>query len=358
PFFAAKRLLPAHPVHLQLAAHFADFGGWQRPECYPRNGESEQQAIEREVLAVRNGVGVFDNSPIGKIEVRGPDAAEFLNRFYINNIASLSVGKVRYGLMLNENGIIIDDGVVVRLAESHYLVHTTSGGAGRITEMMEEWLQCEWPGLRVMIDDCTTQWANFTLAGPKARDLLKSLGTDIDISASALPHMTVACGTVMGLQARVVRVSFSGEPSFEINIPARSAAGFLLAVLELGHEFNICPYGVESLMVLRLEKGYLHLGSDTDGSSTPDDVGWGQVARNKTSDFIGKRSLFRSFNQDPNRRQLVGLEPLDARHRIQPGAHLLLGENRTAPATTDGWVTSACYSPNLQRQIALGVLAG
>lgn len=358
PFFAAKRWLPAHPVHLQLAAHFADFGGWQRPECYPRNGESEQQAIEREALAVRSGVGVFDNSPIGKIEVRGPDAAEFLNRFYINNIASLGVSKVRYGLMLNENGIIVDDGVLVRLSEHHYLVHTTSGGASRITEMMEEWLQCEWPGLRVMIDDCTTQWANFTLAGPKARDVLDKLGTDIDISASALPHMTAACGMVMGLQARIVRVSFSGELSFEINVPARHAAGFLQAVLELGKEFDICPYGVESLMVLRLEKGYLHLGSDTDGSSTPDDVGWGQVVRNKATDFIGKRSLFRSFNQDPDRRQLVGLELLDTNQKIQPGAHLLLGENRLAPATTDGWVTSACYSPNLQRQIALGVLAG
>jgi sarcosine oxidase subunit alpha len=357
-FFTAPRLLPAHQVHSQLGAHFADFGGWQRPECYPRSGESEQQAIEREALAVRCGVGVFDNSPIGKIEVRGPDAAEFLNRFYINTVPSLPVGKARYGLMLNENGIIIDDGVFVRLAENHFLVHTTSGGAGRITEKMEEWLQCEWPDLRVLIDDCTVQSANFTIAGPKARELLTNLGTDIDLSAAALPNMAAASGQVLGLQARIVRVSFSGELSFEINIPARHAAGFLREVLEKGKEFEICPYGVETLMVLRLEKGYLHLGSDTDGSSTPDDVGWGQVARNKPGDYIGKRSLFRSSNLDANRQQLVGLEPVEADRKFEPGAHLLLGENRQPPAKTDGWVTSSCYSPNLKRHIGLGVLSG
>jgi sarcosine oxidase subunit alpha len=357
-FFAAKRQLPAHALHQALGAHFADFGGWQRPEYYPRPGESEQQTIAREVLAVRAGVGIFDNSPIGKIEVRGPDAAEFLNRFYVNNVPSLAIGKARYGLMLNDNGIIVDDGVFVRLGENHFLVHTTSGGAARITEQMEDWLQCEWPHLRVLVDDCTSQWANFTLAGPKARDVLAKLGTDIDLSPEALPHMAAACGLVMGLQARVVRVSFSGELSFEINIPARHGTEFLKVALHQGEEFGICPYGVESLMVLRLEKGYLHLGSDTDGSSTPDDVGWGRVARSKSTDYIGRRSLFRSANQDPNRQQLVGLEPLDAAQELQPGAHLLAGENRQAPAKTEGWITSGCYSPNLQRHIGLGVLAG
>jgi sarcosine oxidase subunit alpha len=357
-FFAPERLLPAHFVHQELNGHFEDFGGWHRPECYLQSCETEQQAIQREALAVRQGVGVFDNSPIGKIEVRGPDAAEFLNRFYINNVLTLKTGKVRYGLMLSENGIIIDDGVFVRLAENHFLVHTTSGGAARITEMMEEWLQCEWPHLQVLIDDTTTQWANFTLAGPKARDLLARLGTDVDISSEAMPHMSAACGQVMGLEARVVRVSFSGELSFEINIPARHAAAFLQAVLAQGKDLGITPYGIESLMVLRLEKGYLHLGSDTDGASTPDDVGWGFVARKKEADYIGKRSLFRPANQDENRQQLVGLAPLDENQALEPGAHLLLGENRQAPAKTDGWVTSACYSPTLKRHIALGVLSG
>jgi len=356
-FYAPRRYLPAHAVHQKLNARFEDYG-WQRPDCYPRDGETDHQAILREARTVRIQAGVFDNSPIGKLEVRGPDAAEFLNRVYINNVLSLKTGHCRYGLMLNENGVIIDDGVFIRLASDHFLLNTTSAGVARIHSMLEEWLQCEWPELQVVVDDVTSQWANFTVAGPAARQVIEALGPDMDISSEALPHMTCATGTVAGLQARLVRVSFSGEPSFEINVPARAAGGFLEAILEAGKPFGIAPYGVEALMILRTEKGYLHVGSDTDGSSTPDDVGWGPVARNKTTDFIGKRSLFRQANQDPERKQLVGLEPLDSEQKLRPGGHLLIGENREPPAETDGWITSACYSPNLERYIALGVLKG
>jgi len=354
-FYAPRRYLPAHTIHQQLNAQFEDYG-WQRPDCYPRPGESPEQAIHREAKAVRTSVGVFDNSPIGKLEVRGPDAAEFLNRVYINNVLTLQPGHARYGLMLNENGVIIDDGVFVRLAGDHFLVHTTSGGVARIGAMMEEWLQCEWTNLQVVVDDMTTQWANFTIAGPKARDVLTALSTDIEISASALPHMTAATGTVAGLSARVVRVSFSGELSFEINVSARQGPAVFEAILEAGKPFDITPYGIEALMVLRTEKGYLHVGSDTDGASTPDDVGWGYVARNKATDYIGKRSLFREGNMEQGRKQFVGLEPLDPNQHIQPGGHLLIGKDRQPPAKTDGWITSACFSPNLERYIALGVL--
>jgi len=356
-FFAPRRYLPAHTLHQKLNAHFDDYG-WQRPDCYPRKGESVEDAINREARAVRECVGVFDNSPIGKIEVRGPDAAEFLNRVYMNNVLTLKICQARYGLMLNENGVIIDDGVFVRLAENHFLVHTTSGGVARISAMMEEWLQCEWTDLRVLIDDATTQWANFTIAGPKAREVLGKLGTDIDISADAMPHMSAATGLVSGLDARIVRVSFSGELSFEINIPARHGRDFLQAILDAGEAFNIEPYGVETLMLLRTEKGYLHVGSDTDGVSTPDDVGWGHVARKKATDYIGKRSLFRSGNQARDRKQFVGLMPVDHGQAIRPGGHLLIGENRQPPAETDGWVTSAVYSPHLDHHIALGMLKG
>jgi sarcosine oxidase subunit alpha len=354
-FYAPRRFLPAHTVHASLNGQFEDYG-WQRPDCYPQPGESVEAAIRREVLAVRNAVGVFDNSPIGKLEVRGPDAAEFLNRLYINNVLTLEEGHVRYGLMLNENGVIIDDGVFVRLAADHFLVNTTSGGVARIAAMMEEWLQCDWRDLRVLVDDTTTQWANFTIAGPRARQVILALGTDIDVSARSLPHMSAATGTIAGLAARIVRVSFSGEASFEVNVPARSACGFLEAVLKAGRPLGIAPYGVEPLMVLRTEKGYLHVGSDTDGSSTPDDVGWGRVARAKQADYIGKRSLFRPANLESGRKQFVGLEPLDPDQRMQPGAHLLTGKDRKPPAETDGWVTSACFSPTLERTVALGVL--
>jgi sarcosine oxidase subunit alpha len=355
--YAMRRLLPAHTVHQRLQGRFEDYG-WQRPDCYPRPGEPARDAVRREVLAVRSGVGVFDNSPIGKLEVRGPDAARFLDRVYINNVPGLAVGRARYGLMLNENGVIIDDGVFVRLAMDHFLLNTTSGGVGRVGAMLEEWLQCEWPDLRVLIDDQTTQWANFTLAGPRARAVLAALGTDVDLAPAALPHMAAAEGSVAGLRARVIRVSFSGEASFEVNVPARHAGGFLEAVLDAGAAHGITPYGVESLMVLRAEKGYLHVGTDTDGATTPDDVGWGAVARRKPGDFIGKRSLFRAANLSAERKQFVGLEPLDADQALRPGGHLLLGANRQPPALTDGWVTSACFSPTLGRHIALGLLRG
>ena len=354
-FYAPRRYLPAHVLHADLGAHFEDYG-WQRPDCYPGRGESPQQAIHREALAVRQSVGIFDNSPIGKIEVRGPDAAEFLNRMYMNNALTLQAGRVRYGLMLNENGVIIDDGVFALLREGHFLVNTTSAGVARIVTWMEQWLQCDWPDLRVLVDDVTTQWANFTIAGPRSRELLKRLGTDIDLAAETMPHMSIASGTVAGLKARVARVSFSGEMSFEINLPARKATAFMQAALEAGKPLGITPYGIEALMILRLEKGYLHVGSDTDGSSTPDDVGWGEVARRKAGDFIGRRSLFRTGNQDPDRKQLVGLEAVSTDQAIAAGAHLLAGENRQPPAVTDGWVTSAAYSPKLGRYIALGVL--
>ena len=355
-FYAARRYLPAHRVHQVLQATFEDYGGWQRPDYYALRGESAEDSIQREVRAVRSGVGVFDNSPIGKIEVRGPDAAEFLNRFYINQVPTLPSGRVRYGLMLNENGVIVDDGVFCRLAENHFLVNTTSAGVAHIVSGFEEWLQCEWPELRVLINDVTTQWANFTFAGPRARELLQSLDGTIDFSAGALPHMALAAGQLTGLDVRIVRVSFSGEPSFEVNLPANRASSFLAGILQTGEKLNLTPYGIEALMILRLEKGYLHVGSDSDGQTTPDDVGWGQVARNKQADFIGRRSLSRPGNLDPDRRQLVGLLAVKKGQAIRPGGHLLLGEKRDAPAESDGWITSAAFSPTLGHYVALGML--
>ena len=307
---------------------------------------------------MRNSVGVFDNSPIGKIEIQGPGAGELLNRVYVNNALNLKDGRARYGLMLNENGVILDDGVFVKLTTDHYLIHTTSGNAGRISEWLEEWLQCEWVDLEAMVTDVTTQWANFTLAGPNARAVLQRLKTDIDLAADAFPHMSARMGTISGAPARIVRVSFSGESSYEINVPAGYGPALLERIDEVGAEFEIVPYGVEALMVLRVEKGYLHLGSETDGTTSPDDVGWGPVARRKATDFIGKRSLARPENLREDRLQLVSLKAAQTGQVIQAGAHILMGENRHPPARTDGWVTSACFSPNLGDYVALGMLRG
>lgn len=356
-FYAPRRILPAHRVHQRLGARFEDYG-WQRPDCYPHPGESLTDAIRREVRTVRNGVGVFDNSPIGKLEVRGPDAATFLGRVYVNRVDNLPPGRARYGLMLNENGVIHDDGVFVRWAEDRFTLHTTSAGATRVCALLEEWLQCEWPQLQVLVDDLTSQWANFTVAGPRSRELLQTLGTDIDLAPATLPHMAAVSGRVAGFPVRVVRVSFSGELSYELNVAAGHAEHLLERLLEAGAPLGVAPYGIESLMVLRLEKGYLHVGSDTDGSSTPDDVGWGPVARARAGDFIGKRSLQRSGNLDPDRRQFVGLEPLQPDRPLRPGAHLLTGPEAHPPGDSQGWLTSACWSPTLERWIALGVLRG
>jgi len=355
-FYAPNRYLPAHRVHQRLDAVFAEYGAWLRPDYYPRENESPENAIQREVQSVRETVGIFDNSPIGKIEVCGPNAAEFLNRIYVNNIHSLGAGRSCYGLMLNENGVIMDDGVCSRLSDDHFLVNTTSGGVSRIMALFEEWLQCGWRDLSVLADDVTTQWANFTIAGPNARGLLEKLGTDIDVSPEAFPHMSLARGTLAGEHVRIVRVSFSGEASFEVNLRAGRSNHFLARVLQEGHAFGLTPYGIEALMVLRLEKGYFHVGSDTDGDTTPDDVGWGRRARGKSADYIGKRSLLRPANLDSGRRQLVGLVAQHPGQVIRAGGHLLSGADRHAPAATDGWITSAAFSPHLARYIGLAML--
>jgi sarcosine oxidase subunit alpha len=325
-----------------------------RPACYPRGGESAEAAICREALAVRQSAGLFDASPLGKIEVAGPDAARFLDKFYINNLATLETGRTRYGLMLNESGVVIDDGTVARLGEQHYVITTTSGGAGRIAAWLEEWRQCEWPDLEVFVTPVTTQWATFALAGPRSREILARLPTDFDIDPAAFPHLHVRTGRLCGVPTRLYRVSFSGELGFEINVPARYGTDLWKRLLDAGQEFSLTPYGIETVLLLRLEKGFLHVGLDTDGTTSPADVGWGEVALKKKADYIGKRSLIRPDNVRSDRLQLVGLS-MPASDVLVPGAHLRL------PGTTegsDGWVTSAAKSPILGKSIALAMLRG
>lgn len=354
PRYAPRRLLPAHAEHEVQGAHWWEAGGWMRPACYPRTGESLHHAVQREAAAVRAGVGIFDASPLGKIEVTGADAAKFLDRFYINDVLTLETGRVRYGLMQNESGVIIDDGTIARLAADRFVVTTTSGGAGRIALWLEEWRQCEWPDLKVFVTPVTTQWATVALAGPRAREVLARFDTDIALDAMSFPHMSVREGRLAGVATRLYRVSFSGELGYEINVPARYGAALWRELLAAGLEFDIVPYGIETVLLLRLEKGFLHVGADTDGTTAPADIGFGEIAARKKSDFIGKRSLRRSDNLRPDRMQLVGLSADDAKVLV-PGAHLRL------PGTSegsDGWVTSAGVSPALGRPIALAMLRG
>jgi sarcosine oxidase subunit alpha len=351
-FYAPAKLLPAHEWHAARGAEFDDYGGWMRPAYY---GNDREACIVREALKVRESVGLFDGSPLGKIEVKGPDAAEFLNRIYVNTVPTLKPGKVRYGLMLDENGIVIDDGVFIRLADEHFLINTTSGHADRIAGWLEEWHQCEWPDLDLVLSPVTSQWAVVTVAGPKAREVLKSLPGMLDLSTEKLPHMSFASGEFEdGMHYRIQRVSYTGEQSYELNVPADRATEFFDRIWQAGEPHGIGLFGAESLMVLRLEKGFLHVGGDTDGTTNPLDIGFGRIVANKQGDFIGARSLKRAEDLRADRRQLIGFELDDNDATVLAGAHIVTGNG--VKRRSEGFVTSAFMSPTLGKTIGLGLL--
>jgi len=347
-----RRFLPLHDWHIEAGGLMEDHSGWQRAAYYPQQGETEAQAIQREVLAARNNVTLFDSSSLGKLEVRGPDAARFLNRMYINNVETLKTGRVRYGMMLNENGVIIDDGVFARLEDDFFLVSASSAGTAEIAIAFEEWLQTEWPELDVLIHNATTQWATLTVSGPKSRDVINSLLPEVDLSANAFPHMSVLDGEIDGIPFRLMRVSFTGEMSFELSVPANYASDAWRELLETGKPFNITPLGMEALDVLRTEKGFLEVGVDTDISTSPLDVGWAVPISRKAADFIGKRSLSRSNDIRTDRLQLVGLKPRENHRFIPVGSHIVCRNTLKA----EGHVTSSCISPTLDQSIAIAML--
>ncbi len=307
------------------------------------------------MLAVRAGVGLFDASTLGKIEVKGPDAAEFLQRIYVNGVRNLKVGNCRYGLMLSEHGIVYDDGVFARIGENHFLVGTTSGHAAAIADTLNEWLQCEWRDLRVLVENVTTAWAVMNVAGRHARQVLEAVGSDIDLSAAAFPHMTFRAGHVGGVRARIQRVSFTGELSYEVAVPWGHGAALWDALMRAGKAFGITPFGVESLMVMRVEKGFLHVGSDTDGTTYPQDVGFAGAMAKKPDDFVGRRSTMRPDGLREDRRQLVGLEVVDGREPLATGAHVVAND-ASEPRLTQGWVTSSVLSPTLERPLAMALV--
>ncbi len=350
--FAPHRRSPLHGWHAANGALLEDYGEWKRPAAYPRAGETRHGAILREARAVRGGVGLLDSSTFGKIEVRGPDALTFLDRFYINNLATLKAGRARYGLMLRETGIVFDDGTVVMLAPDHLLITTTSGNAARVQAWLEEWHQCEWPQLQVAIVPVTDQWATLSLSGARAREILTAVGTDVELANAAFPHLGMRVGTVIGHPARIYRVSFTGELTFEVNVPAGAAQAVWDALLQAGRPYGLQPFGIEALLLMRLEKGFLHVGSETDGTTVPDDLGWGKVAAGKGADFIGKRSLRLPEHLRADRRQLVGLV---SDTPIIVGSHLRL-PGSTEPS--DGWVTSAGSTVLTGEPIALALLRG
>ena len=310
-------------------------------------------AAEREALHVRNHVGLFDASPLGKIEVYGPDSASFLDLMYVGTMSTLAIGQARYGLLLREDGVIFDDGIVARLGEQHYWINTTSGGAERVALAFEEWLQCEYVHHRVLVTPVTSAWGNVTIAGPKAWAVLQAAGIDATLAPTAMKHMTLREVDFAGVKMRVMRASFSGELGYEINVPAQHTQALLEQLWQAGKPFGVMPYGVEALMILRTEKGYLHLGADTDGTTFPGDVGLDRGIAKKAANFVGRRSLLRPVATDADRMQLVGLITLDRRSRLPVGAHIT---RHAPPSPIEGYVTSSVFSPVLGHPVALAML--
>jgi sarcosine oxidase subunit alpha len=353
--FDPVRTTPTHPWAQARAAVFENVGLWKRARYFPRGGEDMHAAVARECRAVRSACGIFDASTLGKIEVVGPDAAEFMNRLYVNNWSNLSLGRSRYGILLREDGFIYDDGVVARTGPDRFHVTTTTGGAPRVLALMEDYAQTEWPELKVWLTSTTEQWAVIAVQGPQSRRVLETLVEGIDIS-SAWPHMSVARGRICGVPMLLFRVSFTGELGFEINVPADFGLGVWEAVYTEGQAHGITEYGTETMHVLRAEKGYIIVGQDTDGTVTPDDAGLTWAIGKHKADFVGKRSLERPSMKSAHRKQLVGLRTKDPRTVLEEGAQVAAKSGQKPPMELIGHVTSSYASSVLGHSIALGVI--
>ncbi|TRO23215.1 sarcosine oxidase subunit alpha [Ectopseudomonas mendocina] len=356
--FDAKRYTAMQAWHVKNGAEFEDVGQWKRPWYFPKNGEDLHAAVARECLAVRNSVGILDASTLGKIDIQGPDAREFLNRVYTNAWTKLDVGKARYGLMCKEDGMVFDDGVTACLADNHFLMTTTTGGAARVLEWLEIYHQTEWPELKVYFTSVTDHWATMTLSGPNSRKLLAKV-TDIDLDKDAFPFMSWKEGLVGGVPARVFRISFTGELSYEVNVQADYALGVWEQIIEAGKEFDLTPYGTETMHVLRAEKGFIIVGQDTDASVTPDDLNMGWcVGRTKPFSWIGKRGMNRDDCLREDRKQLVGLKPVNPNQVLPEGAQLVFDPKQSIPMQMVGHVTSSYMSAAMGYSFAMAVVKG
>jgi sarcosine oxidase subunit alpha len=348
------RRSPLHDWHLAHGALMIGAGHWLRPRAYLRAGESFDHAWRRETMAVRNAVGLCDVSTLGKIDVQGPDALELLERVYCNGFRSLPVGRARYGLMLREDGMVLDDGTTSRIGEQHYFMTTTTANAARVLAHLEYYAQMVWPELRVHLASVSDQWGQIAVAGPQSRELLARVVSRGEVDESHLPFLGVAQAEIAGVPVRVFRISYSGELAYEIAAPAGRTDTVWRALLEAGKPLGATPYGVEALGVLRIEKGHV-AGAELDGRTTPADLGLGRLV-SKTKRFVGAGMLRRPALADPRRPSLVGLEPVDGTSAIRAGAQLVEGKPESLPARMLGHVTSATFSPTLDRHIALALL--
>jgi sarcosine oxidase, subunit alpha len=353
--FQPIRKTPMHDWHDENGANWEPVGHWRRAYAYVNSGETVHSAVMREVNNTRQHVGLLDASTLGKLLVKGADAGKFLDMLYTNMMSNLKPGRCRYGLMCSENGFLTDDGVVARIDDDTFMCHTTTGGADRIHAHMEEWLQTEWWDWDVYVANLTEQYAQIAVVGPDARRVLEKLG-GMDVSADALKFMDWQDGEIGGFDTRVYRISFSGELSYEIAVPASQGLAFWTALIEAGQEFGITPYGTEALHIMRAEKGFIMIGDETDGTVIPQDLGLNWAISKKKTDYLGKRAQERSFMADPDRWKLVGLETTDG--AVLPDGAYAVGDGSNANGQRNviGRVTSTYYSPTLEKGIAMGLV--
>ncbi|MDN6179248.1 MAG: ferredoxin, partial [Micrococcaceae bacterium] len=354
------RLTSIHPWHLAHGAVFEDVGQWKRPRYFPLDGEDMDTAVQRECAATRESVGFQDATTLGKIEIRGRDAGEFLGRIYTNGFKKLKNGMGRYGLMCTPDGMIYDDGVTLRLEEDRYFMTTTTGGAAKILDWLEEWLQTEWPELDVVCTSVTEQYSTVAVVGPKSRAVIAKLAPDLDLTNENFKFMAFRETTLAsGIPARICRISFSGELAFEINVSSWYGLKVWEDVAAAGAEFNITPYGTETMHVLRAEKGFIIVGQDTDGTVTPQDAGMDWVV-SKLKDFIGKRSYARADTAREDRHHLVGVLPVNKTTLLPEGAQLVTSGTpitpQQGPVPMEGHVTSSYRSPALGRTFGLALV--
>jgi sarcosine oxidase subunit alpha len=351
------RVTPLHTWHVEHGAVFEDVGQWKRPRYYPRPGEDMEAAVLREGRVARTGVAMQDVSTLGKIDVQGPDAARFLDLVYTNLISSLKVGSIRYGLMCRPDGMVFDDGTVLRVAEDRFLVTTTTGNAAAVMDWLEEWLQTEWPHLRVYLTSVTEHWATMALVGPRSREVLGAVAPGLAVDRDSFPFMTWREAPVAGVPARVCRISFSGELAYEVNVVGWEATTVWTALMGAGGSLGITPYGTETMHVLRAEKGYVIVGQDTDGTVTPRDLGLDWAVSRKKADFIGRRSFARADTRRGDRKQLVGLLPTDPRELLAEGAQVIEhADPGPPPVPMLGHVTSSYRNAVLGRTFALALV--
>lgn len=360
--FDPVRTTAMHPWHVAHGAVFEDVGQWKRPRYFPRAGEDMDAAVLRECAAARRDVAIMDGSTLGKIDVQGPDAGEFLDLVYTNVMSSLKVGRVRYGVMCGHDGMVTDDGTVLRLAEDRFLLTTTTGGAAAVLDHLEDWSQTEVPHLRVRLTSVTDHWAVFPVVGPRSRDVIAEVFDGVDASNEAFGFMSWQDTELDGVPVRLARISFSGELAFEVNVGARHALAVWERLVAAGRRYGITPYGTETMHVLRAEKGFPIVGQDTDGTVSPHDLGMSWAVSKKKEDFIGRRSFARPSNTDPLRKQLVGLLPADRSTRLPEGAQIVEfapdGTLPPPPVPMLGHVTSSYRSAELDRPFALALVKG